>query len=166
MGSGLVTPKILGIVTDYILPMLRRPAFYQSAALCWRIEGGVPQILLLTSRETRRWVLPKGWPKSGLSAAQTAAEEAWEEAGVQLEHPGHHVGRYTYRKRLKGGVPVETEVDVFAFRTLSIEDEFPERDERERLWTSPQEAARLVDEDDLSRLLAAYRPDAAPATDA
>ena len=151
------------IVTDYILPMLRRPAFYQSAALCWRIERDVPQVLLLTSRETRRWVLPKGWPKTGLSAAETAAEEAWEEAGVRLDAPGQPVGRYCYRKRLKGGVPVETEVDVFAFRTLSFEDEFPERGQRERLWIAPEEAARLVEEPDLSEVLSGFSPGHAPA---
>lgn len=151
-------------VTDYILPMLRRPAFYQSAALCWRVHKDVPQVLLLTSRETRRWVLPKGWPKDGLSASETAAEEAWEEAGVKLEAPGLPVGRYCYRKRLRGGVPVETEVDVFAFRALSLEDDFPERGQRERLWVAPEEAARLVDEPDLSALLSAFRPGDAPAS--
>lgn len=152
------------LMTDYILPMLRRPAFYQSAALCWRIEKDVPQVLLLTSRETRRWVLPKGWPKTGLSAAETAAEEAWEEAGVRLGAPGQPVGRYCYRKRLKGGVPVETDVDVFAFPTLAFEDDFPESGQRERLWLAPEEAARLVDEPDLSEILAAFRPGHAPAT--
>lgn len=149
------------IVTDYILPMLRRPAYYQSAALCWRIEDDAPQVLLLTSRETRRWVLPKGWPKTGLSAAETAAEEAWEESGARLEGAGAHVGRYCYRKRLRGGVPVNTEVDVFAFRALSLDDDFPERDERERLWVAPEDAARLVDEPELSDILSAFRPDAA-----
>ena len=152
------------IVTDYILPMLKRPAFYQSAALCWRIEDGVPQVLLLTSRQTRRWVLPKGWPKTGLSASETAAEEAWEEAGARLDAPGRHVGRYVYRKRLRGGVPFNTEVDVFAFRALCLDDVFPERDQRERLWIAPEEAARLVDEPELAGILSAFRPDDVLAT--
>ncbi len=141
--------------TDYIRPILRRPPRYQVAALCWRPEGegeGI-RILLLTSRETRRWIIPKGWPKTGLDAAATAREEAWEEGGVVTDEAGRHVGRYGYAKRMRG-VPVGTEVDVFAFRVSELADDYPEAGQRERVWLAPSEAAARVDEPDLAQLLA------------
>ncbi len=141
---------------DYLLPMLRRPPRYQVAALCWRLEGDAFRLLLLTSRDTGRWVLPKGWPKAGLDAAATAAEEAWEEGGVRLDGPGRPIGRYTYDKRMRG-VPVGTEVDVFAFRVRDVADDFPEAAERRRDWVTPEEAAARVDEPSLGRLLSGAR---------
>ena len=141
------------IWTEYVLPLLRRPPRYQVAAMCYRAEGGAFRILLLTSRETKRWVLPKGWPKMGLDGAETAREEAWEESGVRLEEEGRPIGRYSYRKRLRGGVPVDTEVDVFAFRLVSEEESFPEAAERNRRWVDPREAAQLVDEPELAAIL-------------
>ena len=140
------------IWSDYILPILRRPNRYQVAALCWRVVDGKLQILVLTSRETRRWILPKGWPMEGLGALETAREEAWEEGGVRLEEEGRLIGRYSYSKRMRG-VPLRTNVDVFAVRVTSVEDRFPEADERDRRWVTPLEASQMVDEPDLARLL-------------
>ncbi len=140
--------------TDYLGPILRRPPRYQVAALCWRTGPDGVRLLLLTSRETRRWIIPKGWPKTGLEAADTAREEAWEEGGVRLAAASEAVGRYTYAKRMRG-VPVGTEVDVFAFRVLEIADDFPEAGQRERVWLPPAEAAARVDEPGLARILAA-----------
>lgn len=141
------------IWTDYVLPILRRPPRYQVAAMCYRAEGGAFRVLLLTSRKTKRYVLPKGWPKMGLDAIETAREEAWEEGGVRLEEQGRRIGRYSYRKRMRGDVPVGTEVDVFAFRVISEEDNFPEAAERNRRWVDPREAAQLVDEPELAAIL-------------
>ena len=139
--------------TEYVLPILRRPNRYQVAALCWRLEEDVPKILLLTSRETRRWVLPKGWPKAGMDAVATAREEAWEEGGVQLEPTGRPLGHYSYDKRMRGGVPVRTDVDVFAFRVTDVADSFPEAAERDRRWVLAAEAADMVDEPELAEIL-------------
>lgn len=121
--------------------------------MCHRGEGDQFRVLLLTSRGTKRWVLPKGWPKTGFDARETAREEAWEEGGVRLEAEGRWIGRYTYRKRMRGGVPVGTEVDVFAFRFVSEEESFPEAAERSRRWAVPEEAAQLVDEPELAAIL-------------
>ncbi|RVV98697.1 NUDIX hydrolase [Mesobaculum littorinae] len=144
--------------TDYLSPILRRPPRYQVAALCWRAgESGI-EILLLTSRGTGRWVLPKGWPKTGLDAEDTAREEAWEEGGVTLAPEARAIGRYTYAKRMRGGVPVHTEVDVFAFRLVAQSDDFPEASERTRRWIAPAEAADMVDEPDLATLLRGVEP--------
>lgn len=147
--------------TEYIFPVFRRPNRYQVAALCWRVEDGVLQMLILTSRQTRRWVLPKGWPMAGFGALDTAREEAWEEGGVRLEQEGLRLGRYSYSKRMRG-VPVQTDVDVFAVRVISVSDEFPEAAERERRWVTPEEAAEMVDEPDLAALLRGAAPLIAP----
>ncbi|TCP41464.1 NUDIX hydrolase [Rhodovulum marinum] len=140
--------------TTLILPLLGRPSRFQVAALCYRKTGGAPEILLITSRETHRWILPKGWPKAGYDASGMAAEEAWEEAGVKPRHVSPTpIGQYRYDKRLKGGVPVATDVNVFAIEVEALEDHFPEMAERERRWMSPAEAAEAVDEPELKALL-------------
>ena len=74
----------------------------QYAALPWRQTQGF-EILLITSRETRRWVIPKGWPMPGHSAAESAAQEAYEEAGVRGQMSAEPAGHYAYKKRLRGG---------------------------------------------------------------
>ncbi|SDG42879.1 NUDIX hydrolase [Roseospirillum parvum] len=142
-----------------VLPMVRRPRLFQVAALCHRQGHAGPEVLLVTSRETGRWVLPKGWPVRGLDAAGAAVEEAWEEAGVRPA-PGRPrpVGRYRYAKRLKGGLPVETEVAVFAVAVAKLADTFPEVGSRERRWMTPAKAAEAVDEPDLKTLLRALPP--------
>ena len=74
----------------------------QYAALPWRNAQGF-EILLITSRETRRWVIPKGWPMPGNSPAESAAQEAYEEAGIRGKIAVQAIGHYGYRKRLRGG---------------------------------------------------------------
>ncbi|HDR27486.1 NUDIX hydrolase [Rhodovulum sp.] len=142
--------------TNILLPLLGRPSRVQVAALCHRRApaGDAPEILMITSRETGRWILPKGWPKAGHGAADMAAREAWEEAGVRagLVRPDP-VGRYRYTKRLKGGVPVATDVEVFAIEVAALDDRFPEGAERRRRWMSPAEAAEAVEEPELKALL-------------
>lgn len=137
-----------------LAPVLRRPALFQAAALCFRTGPDGPEILMITSRETGRWLLPKGWPKPGHDAAGTACEEAWEEAGVQADcSRARQIGTYTYDKRLKGGVPVATEVHVYAVPVDSLKDSYPEMSERRRVWMTPKSAAAAVDEPDLKDLL-------------
>lgn len=148
------------LVDALILPMLRRPRRFQVAALCWRRTPGGVEILLVTSRDSGRWVLPKGWPMRGLSAPGTALEEAWEEAGVlPATDPPRRIGRYRYDKRLKDGLPVDTEVDVYAVPVADLADTFPETDRRTRRWMAPDEAARAVDEPSLKSLLKTLPPD-------
>jgi len=138
----------------YIGLLFSRSPQCQVAALCYRHAGSGLQILVVTSRETRRWVLPKGWPKAGLDAAGAALEEAWEEAGVTPVSPrGHKIGCYRYAKRLDGGLPLNTDVHVFAFEVAGLQDSYPEVGQRERRWMSPDEAAAAVDEPDLQDLL-------------
>ncbi|MFV0244244.1 MAG: NUDIX hydrolase [Qingshengfaniella sp.] len=139
---------------NMIRPLLGRPTHFQVAALCYRKTKDGPRILVLTSHDTRRWILPKGWPKRGFDAASVALQEAWEEGGVRA--PGVRpvpIGRYRYDKRLAGGVPVRTDVDVYAIKVAALEDDYPEAGQRERRWMRPDEAADAVDEPDLKALL-------------
>jgi 8-oxo-dGTP pyrophosphatase MutT (NUDIX family) len=112
----------------------------QFAALPWRLdERGMRQIMLLTSRETQRWVIPKGWPMKGKKPAEVAAQEAMEEAGLTGTIVGKKpIGSYHYPKRLPNGV-VLCEVRVYLLRV-------------ER-WFDAEHAADLVDESGLASII-------------
>jgi 8-oxo-dGTP pyrophosphatase MutT (NUDIX family) len=127
----------------------------QYAALPWRRAQGF-EVLLITSRETRRWVIPKGWPMSGLSAAESAAQEAYEEAGIRGQMAAQAVGHYTYSKRLRGGAKKRFRVDVFAMEVTEVLDLWPEAHERARQWLSPHEALALVEEPELAALIRTF----------
>lgn len=130
----------------------------QYAALPWRQSQGF-EILLITSRETRRWVIPKGWPMEGQTAAESAAQEAYEEAGVRGQITAEAIGRYGYAKRLRGRGKKRFKVDVFALEVTEVLDLWPEAHERTRQWLSPQEAAAHVNESELAALIRAFAAD-------
>ncbi|MFU8882817.1 MAG: NUDIX hydrolase [Rhodobacterales bacterium] len=140
--------------TDMVQPLLMRPKRLQVAALCLRGAGPAREVLLITSRDTGRWILPKGWPIDGLTAPGAALQEAWEEAGVTsgtiTQTP---LGSYDYDKRLDGGVPVAVDVKVYTVEDVQLTDTYPEAGERTRRWMSPAEAATLVDEPGLREIL-------------
>lgn len=137
-------------------PGSRRAPARQVAALCWREINGAREVLLITSRDTGRWVVPKGWPMDGRTPVQAAMQEAWEEAGVRADaEDARHVGQFCYDKVLDNGtlLPVLADLFVVRLRRGDIADSFPEAQERERIWVSPQRAARLVDEPGLVDIL-------------
>lgn len=109
--------------------------------------------MLVTSRETRRWVLPKGWVEKRCTPAAQAAREAFEEAGIRGRIGKVPLGRYGYAKRLADGTCLPVEVEVYALEVESLLDHWPEQDERERRWFTPAEAAEAVQEGDLGSLL-------------
>jgi len=115
-------------------------------------------VLLITSRETRRWVIPKGWPIKGVKSAKCAAREAFEEAGVQGKVSKRPVGSYAYDKRLKNSRQQHVRVAVFGLQVEGEADAYPELGQREKLWIPIADAARLVDEPELMVLLATFRP--------
>ena len=129
----------------------------QYAALPWRKRGdGQTEILLITSRDTRRWVIPKGWPMQDINPGPCAAREAFEEAGV-MGMPGRKtLGVYHYDKRLRSGRMQHVRVMVYPLEVREARDIWPEMAERDRLWSSPAEAATLVDEPELRTLLAKF----------
>jgi uncharacterized protein Yka (UPF0111/DUF47 family)/8-oxo-dGTP pyrophosphatase MutT (NUDIX family) len=134
----------------------------QIAALPYRTEGAASdapiRILLVTSRENRRWVIPKGNPSAGMVAHNAAALEAEEEAGVQGLVCPTPLGTYRYRKRQKNGASLMIDVDVFPLAVNRELDRWKEQGERERRWVSLPEAASMVDEPDLSDLIRSFGP--------
>ena len=98
----------------------RRPAAakkasgIQYAALPYRVAGGRLQVLLVTSRRTRRWIVPKGWPVEGMPASACAALEALEEAGVKGEVQKTPIGHYRYVKHHKNRASEPCQVEVYA----------------------------------------------------
>lgn len=131
----------------------------QFAALPWRrTASGELEVLLITSRETRRWVVPKGWPIKGAKSMKSAAQEAFEEAGVIGKVSKRSLGSYAYDKRLKSGRVQRVRVAVFGLEVEEEADDYPEIGQREKRWVSVVEAARLVDEPELMVLLATFHP--------
>ncbi len=117
-------------------------------------DDGQIQVLLLTSRGTGRWVVPKGWPMPKLSPAGAAAREAFEEAGVEGTVNGKDpLGTYPYAKALKGGRHINVQVTVFLLIVENQLDEWPEQAQRERCWHDRQEAADLVAEPELAAII-------------
>jgi two-component system phosphate regulon sensor histidine kinase PhoR len=120
-------------------------------------EGGL-EVLLITSRETRRWVVPRGNPIPGKSPAESAAQEAYEEAGIVGTVDPEPVGRYFYRKRRRTGALLPAEVQLFRMQVDEEREDWPERGERERRWFAPQEAAAAVAESELAEMIRALSP--------
>jgi 8-oxo-dGTP pyrophosphatase MutT (NUDIX family) len=133
----------------------------QVAALCWRMHKGRVEVLLITSRDTGRWVIPKGWPIVGLSLSGSAAREAWEEAGVEGQVRDQSLGAYLYDKIARPATALPCSVAVFPLQVKTLHNRFPERKQRRRKWFPAADAAHLVAEEELRRLLvlAAGQPD-------
>lgn len=126
----------------------------QYAALPYREdEEGELHILLVTSRETKRWILPKGWPERKIAPHLLAAKEAYEEAGVRGIASPEPIGSYRYGKRLSDGAVVPCDVQVYPIEVVRLRKSWPERKQRERIWVTVPEAAMMVEEPGLVSLL-------------
>lgn len=127
---------------------------YQCGALPFAIAGnGEIRVLLVTTRGSRRWIIPKGWPIRNLTDAATAAREAYEEAGLVGSVVGEQpFGRYRYEKRHNARKTVY-EVSVFLFAVKHQLQKWPEKGERKTGWFAPAEASALVASDDLATIL-------------
>jgi 8-oxo-dGTP pyrophosphatase MutT (NUDIX family) len=132
----------------------------QYGALCWRETVQGIEVLLITSRDTGRWVIPKGWPIPGLAPEAAAAQEAWEEAGVEGEVSPLCIGRFGYSKTLTVSASVPCAVAVYALCVSDLGKRFPEAKERQRKWFTRDEAAALVAEPELALIIAGFCPQA------
>lgn len=150
MNARLSTHDLLKTGNTRVLP--------QAAALCYRLRKGRPEVLLVTTRTSRRWIIPKGWLIGGLTPAETAAQEAWEEAGVIGQCALDKVGRFSHLKRRCEQGAALCLVDVFPLHVQSVASDFPERGERKRKWCSPEKAAQKVASPELAILLCSFRP--------
>jgi 8-oxo-dGTP pyrophosphatase MutT (NUDIX family) len=125
----------------------------QAGAIPYQHQPDGFRILLITSRETGRWVIPKGNVEPGQTARQAAEREAFEEAGLKGATQKTPIGIYTYAKRPGIGPPRPATVEVFALHVLKQLKKFPERGQRRLEWMPPEIAADLVDEPGLKLLL-------------
>ena len=138
----------------------------QFAALCYRLRRGKVQILLVTSRGSKRWIVPKGWPMEAKTPAASALQEAWEEAGVTGRPDGTCLGVYTYAKELGPADEVPCLAMLYPVMVKSLAKRFPESGQRRRVWASRKKAARMVLEPELARLILDFDPrPRAPAKD-
>ncbi len=132
----------------------------QIAALPYRIDGAASdvsiRVLLVTSRESRRWVIPKGNLASGIAPHEAAAMEAEEEAGVLGRICPTPLGSYRYRKRRGNGASLMVNVEVFPFAVTRELPSWKEDTQRERRWFSLPDAADAVVEEDLRDLIRSF----------
>ena len=121
----------------------------------WKREADL-RILLVTSRETGRWVIPKGWPQRGRKPHQAAAREAVEEAGVSGKIAKGPIGVYTYLKTVAGGAAIPCVVEVFPLQVERQRKRWPEQHERTTRWFKVGDACTLVQESELQALISAF----------
>lgn len=128
---------------------------HQVAALCYRTAPRL-EILLVTSRETRRWVTPKGWPMKGKRDHAAAAVEAFEEAGVDGVVSEQPLGAFGYEKVLKSTEIRPVTAALYPLEVVVLRDSWPEQGQRERRWFTPAEAADAVQEPELAALILGF----------
>jgi 8-oxo-dGTP pyrophosphatase MutT (NUDIX family) len=138
-----------------LMLMFRRPPRQQYAALCYRWEpkGDRVEVLLVTSRDTGRWIIPKGWPMADKPAHGVAAQEAYEEAGVKGRVDREPLGFYVYDKVLKDDFSVGCRVQVHALQVEKLEEDYPEKTQRTHRWFDYETAAAQVREPSLKSLI-------------
>lgn len=117
-----------------------------------RAPDGTLLVLLVTTLETQRWIIPKGWPWPGEQDYTAAAEEAREEAGVLGDPKAVSIGSYTYEKRRASGL-VPVRVTVYLLEVREELETWPECEQRQRAWFTPSDAAAIVQEPELRALL-------------
>jgi 8-oxo-dGTP pyrophosphatase MutT (NUDIX family) len=117
-----------------------------------RAVAGDVEVLLIRSRETKRWIIPKGWPMRGQKDHRAAAKEAIEEAGAVGKVHKHPVGGYTYEKKLKDSCQ-PCRVMVYRLDVVQELEVWPEKAERERQWFPADAAARSISEPGLVRII-------------
>jgi len=135
----------------------------QFAGLPFRVAKGGGgkrvEVLLVTSRDSRRWIIPKGWPMDGMTPAAAAACEVWEEAGARGKVFELCLGLYSYQKWMDDALTLPIIVAVFPVQVSELADDFPEAGLRKRKWMSLKKASGKVDEPDLRQLIATFSPD-------
>jgi 8-oxo-dGTP pyrophosphatase MutT (NUDIX family) len=132
--------------------LARSKPMAQYGALPYRLSPEL-EILLVTSRETGRWVIPKGWPIRSKSRRKVAAVEALEEAGVEGRMAKEPLGDFDYPKVLRTGENQPCRVTVFAMEVLTQRDAWREQAQRSAQWFGGEAAAAAVQEPGLSQII-------------
>src|SRR5271168_3310522 len=105
------------------------------------------EILIVTTRQSRRWIVPKGWPIKRLTPSKSAAREAFEEAGVRGKIGARAIGNFRYKKAADGnGAEVDCEVKIFPLLVKGQSASWPESEQRVAQWVEPEKAISLIRE--------------------
>lgn len=143
---------MLGRIADYLRSLATPADEQQVGAIPYVVRDGAVAVLLITSRGSGSWICPKGGVIAGLSDAETATQEAWEEAGVRGA-TGAAIGSYRAVKQ-RDGRQMRLEITMFPLKVEEELDDWPERSERKRRWATVKEARRLLRDPGLARLVA------------
>ncbi len=135
--------------------MQDRDIIPQSAVVPYRFRDGQVEVMLITSLQTQRWVVPKGHLEPDMSPSESAANEAYEEAGLKGAVRNRAIGVYDYIK-IDEIVDVTRRVEVFPMKVSHILDDWPEKAMRQRKWMTLEEAVDAVDEPDLKKIIASF----------
>lgn len=139
----------------------KRETRTQFAALPFRVKKkGDVEVMLISSLDTGRWIIPKGWPMDGMRPAEAAAQEAWEEAGLRGRVHGSVLGLYSYSKWLDEELSIPCVVLVFPMEVSQVDEVFPEAGQRKIKWMSRKKAAQRVEEAELKQMIENFDPDA------
>jgi 8-oxo-dGTP pyrophosphatase MutT (NUDIX family) len=122
--------------------------FTQSGVIPYRVENGEIEVLLITSRSRQEWVIPKGGIVNGMSPPDSAAKEAWEEAGVIGQVDANELGTYMYRKR--GNI---YQVKTFLLRVEEVLEDWQEASQRQRQWLDVGKAIERIEKPSLKQIL-------------
>jgi 8-oxo-dGTP pyrophosphatase MutT (NUDIX family) len=134
----------------------------QVAALPYRVAEAGLEVMLITSRRTHRWIVPKGWPEAGSTPAADAAREALEEAGISGDIADKPLGAFHYLKERKQGDGTNCRVQLFPLKVTRQRRTWPEKTARDAKWFPFAEAAALVAEPELKRLILKFGAQHAP----
>ena len=131
----------------------------QYAALPYRLDkNGEIEVLLITSRTTKRWIIPKGWPMGQRPPHKVAAQEAFEEAGIEGRAAKKPIGAYNYDKLLSNGTSTPCRAEVYALKVERQKSIWPERKQRKRRWLNLADAANLISDAELAPIIRAFVP--------
>ncbi len=130
----------------------------QYAALPYIVFRDHIEVLLITRRRSKRWIIPKGWPEDQLAPSKLAALEAFEEAGLKGRVGKQQIGSFDYVKRLDNGESIICDVDVFAMKVTAQHLDFPEKGQRQLRWLKLKKAALLIEEKKLATLIRRFDP--------
>ncbi len=147
------TKSIRNWIAEAMQIFSARNTALQIGALPYRTGRGTLEVCLITSRGGGKWIIPKGWPEPGLSHAEIAAQEAWEEAGLTGSVQSNLYASYTASKTIEPGVELPVRMDVYLLENPGQAKKFPELGQRKVKWLTIEEAAERVDDNGLKEVL-------------
>ena len=130
----------------------------QYAALPYIVFETHIEVLLITRRRSKRWIIPKGWPEADLLPHKLAELEAFEEAGLRGQIGKKSLGRFSYVKQLNDNESVLCDVEVFPLEVSAQYLDWPEKSQRDLSWLKPDKATALLEEEDLVSLILNFSP--------